>query len=626
MGGVQPVEHMSSGLPRTPKQQDDGGVFFVALKYKSTSYDVPVQQGDSVSSIYDFIQEVLDFPRENCKLICRGKVLRPDDAVEMSGLALAPGAKVMLVASSSHDISFVQNSRADPLVKGFKEEERDEQRRRKRAKAAQLSAWGTKQDLEYCFASIKAEFKYNTPTPFEAEALLKKLATDPGIIDIMTSRKFRVGILTEMNPVDAQERMAKRGTPNMDLLGYNQNQGEMIVLRLRTDSLKGFRPYHDLINTLIHELTHNVWGPHDQNFWRLYGELKAQYMKFHRFWSHGGQAVSDGSGGRFHGFDMDDNNNESGGASSGFGRVLGSSESLPTTEADRRSRATAAAEARALSKAPSFDFVGSGGAWVTICPCGQIHADGACLDGVQPVALSESPTELQEDSGDSTSADNNQLPPTSSPEVRAPEKLEAPRIAGIEVASTSDQTSESEKALVPAEQEVACRPTCSEPQPSLKETTRAGSLAVGGVQHSPGLHATENELALGAADLEALGLDGAVVWIDRFSGQLRTFCQHQRPVARSALALLLRLVSNVVERPSEAKFRRIRASNPRISAELLGAGTEAEVLIKMLGFECTMEAGERIFVLQDAAMDQARLRLGKELLESELGSMTATVH
>ena len=76
----------------------------------------------------------------------------------------------------------------------------------------------------------------------------------------------------------------------------------MIVLRLRTDSLKGFRPYHDLINTLLHELTHNVWGPHDHNFWKLYGELKAQYMKFHRFWSHGGRAVDSNAGGQFNGF------------------------------------------------------------------------------------------------------------------------------------------------------------------------------------------------------------------------------------------------------------------------------------------------------------------------------------
>merc|ERR1719267_52560 len=119
----------------------------------------------------------------------------------------------------------------------------------------------------------------------------------------MKSRNFEVGILTEMSPAEAAKRMEQKGTPGMDLLGYNQNAGEMIVLKLRTDNTKGFRPYHDLINTLIHELTHNVWGPHDHNFWKLFGELKAQYMKFHRFWSHGGQAAdSNATGQQFEGF------------------------------------------------------------------------------------------------------------------------------------------------------------------------------------------------------------------------------------------------------------------------------------------------------------------------------------
>jgi len=607
-------------LRETPEQQDDGGVFFVSLKYKSSSYDVPVQQGDSVSSIFDFVQEVLDFPRENCKLICRGKVLRPDDAVEISGTELVAGAKVMLVASSSHDISFVQNSRADPLVKGFDEEERDEQRRRKRAKAAQVSAWGTKQDLEYCFASIKAEFKYATPTPFEAEALLKKLSTDPGIIDIMTSRKFRVGILTEMSPTEAQDRMAKRGTPNVDLLGYNQNQGEMIVLRLRTDTLKGFRPYPDLINTLIHELTHNVWGPHDHNFWKLYGELKAQYMKFHRFWSHGGQSANGSSSGQFQGFAGDDTD-ESGGTSSGFGKVLGGMESLPATDADRRSRATAAAEARAVS---SFDFLGSGGAWITVCPCGQIHDDGACPEGLQPVRVSGAPTAVKEDGEDRDNTDDIKDAPTAAPEAKATEVFENPIKTGDkEEAGIGDYAAEADATPNAGEHETAPRLPQSEPEPAPEQTTATESPPA--IQPSPSLEAAQNEPALSAADLEALGLDGAALWIDRFSGQLRAFCQHGKPMTRSALELLLRLVSNVVQSPYEPKFRRIRATNPKIISGLLSVGTEAEVLIAMLGFEPTTEAGERVFLLRDAAMDQARLRLGKELLENELGSMPASV-
>merc|ERR1712048_447167 len=132
--------------------------------------------------------------------------------------------------------------------------------------------------------------------------------------------------------------MANRGTPNMDLLGYNQNNGDKIVLKLRTDNTKGFRPYHDLINTLIHEITHNVWGPHDHNFWKLFGELKAQYMKFHRFWSHGGQAAdSNATGGQFIGFGsgMDEDALE---AEGGFGQILGGVRDAAVSETERREK------------------------------------------------------------------------------------------------------------------------------------------------------------------------------------------------------------------------------------------------------------------------------------------------
>lgn len=276
-------EEQPRGLNHGVGRDDTDGVFFVSMSYKGLSYEVPVQAEDSLGSIFDFVQEALDFPREYCKLISKGKTLRPDNEELLVGEAgLSSGSKVMLVASSAKDVAYVQKSRADPLVKGFAEEERDEASRRKKMRAGGGTAWGTKQDAEYNFGSIKAEFKYSTPPPYDAEKLLQKLATDPGIIEIMKTRQFKVGVLTEMSPAEAADRMSKKGQPNMDLLGYNQNMGGMIVLKLRTDTLKGFRPYHDLINTLIHEMTHNVWGPHDNNFWKLFAELKAQYMRFHR--------------------------------------------------------------------------------------------------------------------------------------------------------------------------------------------------------------------------------------------------------------------------------------------------------------------------------------------------------
>ena len=73
---------------------------------------------------------------------------------------------------------------------------------------------------------------------------------------------------------------------------------------------------------------------------------------------------------------------------------------------------------------------------------------------------------------------------------------------------------------------------------------------------------------------------------------------------------------NVVSSPDDARFRKIRANNPRIQATLLGAGADATSLVTMLGFADTTEAGERVFLLRDAAYDAVRLRLGLELLET----------
>lgn len=64
-------------------------------------------------------------------------------------------------------------------------------------------------------------------------------------------------------------------------MGYNENYGARIYIRLRTDDLKRFRPYRELINTLLHELAHNVFGPHGTEFWTLFSSVKMTYLQCH---------------------------------------------------------------------------------------------------------------------------------------------------------------------------------------------------------------------------------------------------------------------------------------------------------------------------------------------------------
>jgi len=598
-------------MPSAAASEDDG-VFFVTLGFRGGSYEVPVQTGDRISSIFDFVLEVPemhDFPRENCKLICKGKVFRPDDIVCSDGkFKLMSGSKLMLMATSAHDLSYVRNSRADPLVKGFKEEERDEISRKKRAMAASMSAWGTKQDAKYRFRSIKSEFKFSTPSPYDAEKLLERLVTDPGIIEIMKTRQFEVGILTEMSPIEAQDRMAKKGTPGMDLLGYNQNAGEKIVLKLRTDSLKGFRPYHDLINTLIHEMTHNVWGPHDEKFWKLFGELKAQYMKFHRFWSHGGQAADSNSTGQFQGFATGAEEDE---ASSSFGHVLGGSDSVAVqgslTDAERRERAILAAEARKVTG--GIDFVNSGGKMIIVCPCGQVHNAGDC-----PMAGNADMDEDEDEDDDMEEEDMEvevetaaNHPPSNPSSIDEPAVLEAVEVAAdVEIASSAPSRGPEHV------REEVFQSSATAPQPEFEQ----------GAQPSE-----EGPLSgLTIEDLEALGLGDAASWLQSFSGKLQALSSRTaHSTAKQAIEVLLQLVRNVVSNPDDAKFRRIKADNPKIRERLLAAGPEVEKLITLLGFEPATEECGRVFVLRQAAFDSARLQMGQDLLQRQLSS-TVVAH
>ncbi|KAM9939505.1 hypothetical protein OXX80_000987 [Metschnikowia pulcherrima] len=78
--------------------------------------------------------------------------------------------------------------------------------------------------------------------------------------------KFKVGTLCEMFPK----------SPN--LLGLNVNRGQKILIRLRPPhNDRTFFPMGDLIGTFLHELTHNVHGPHDAKFYAFLDELRRKY-------------------------------------------------------------------------------------------------------------------------------------------------------------------------------------------------------------------------------------------------------------------------------------------------------------------------------------------------------------
>lgn len=142
--------------------------------------------------------------------------------------------------------------------------------------------WKKVQDeATYTFHAIEP-LKY-LPDPERSRRFLERLANDPGIKASMRKHQFSVGLLTEMNP-------AEHTTHESKTLGLNRNRGEVIELRLRTDSYDGYRDYKVIRKTLCHELSHNVWGDHDRNFWDLTKQIEQEVERNDHL--HGGNKLS----------------------------------------------------------------------------------------------------------------------------------------------------------------------------------------------------------------------------------------------------------------------------------------------------------------------------------------------
>ncbi|KAI8837947.1 WLM domain-containing protein [Chytriomyces cf. hyalinus JEL632] len=83
---------------------------------------------------------------------------------------------------------------------------------------------------------------------------------------LMTKRAWVLPLLREFVP------------DNANLLGVNVNRGQEIRLRLRpSHSLDTFYDLDFVLGTMLHELTHNIRGPHDAEFYRNLDMLSKEH-------------------------------------------------------------------------------------------------------------------------------------------------------------------------------------------------------------------------------------------------------------------------------------------------------------------------------------------------------------
>lgn len=278
----------------------------------------------TISDLSEAVAEDLFIPPSNQKfMISKLGLLKPpfkDPSLQLSSIA---DKKITLMGSTAAEASSIAQASSDAAR--FVNRVRPVQK----VKAYKTRDWKKEQEeAQYTFTTLRP-LPY-LPNPARSLQFLQRLKDDAGIKAAMRKHKFTVPLLTEMNPVE-HTQSNHEGTTRT--LGLNRNQGEVIELRLRTDAYDGYRDYKTIRKTLCHELAHNVWGPHDRNFWDLCKQIEKEVEGAD--WRSGGHSLGDDE---YYGEEVDDHGGWIGGEFVLGAGSAGGAESVGSTSSQGMSR------------------------------------------------------------------------------------------------------------------------------------------------------------------------------------------------------------------------------------------------------------------------------------------------
>lgn len=248
----------------------------ITLHHHGDKHTFAFAQDATISNLSERVVSELSIPAANQKFLVSSKIGLQKPPFKNPDLALAElaGKKVTLMGSTSAEVSILNASisaasaprRPGPIKAATPARNRDYKR--------------IQDEAQYTFHTLRP-LPY-LPNSDRSLRFLERLRDDAGIKAAMRTHKFSVPLLTEMDP-------AMHTTHESRTLGLNRNQGEVIELRLRTDAYDGYRDYKTIRKTLCHELAHNVWGPHDRNFWNLCKQIEREVDRDD--WKSGGRSV-----------------------------------------------------------------------------------------------------------------------------------------------------------------------------------------------------------------------------------------------------------------------------------------------------------------------------------------------
>jgi hypothetical protein len=248
------------------------------IHFRGTPHTVDVPEDWTLSDLADMVSETYAIPSSKQKYMITpkgGTYKHPFPSLPVGDLS---SKKIVLLGTPEKEIADLQQSIHTAQLEFSR---RRIARGTKAPTVHRRTDWKTaSEEAQYTFHVIRP-LTY-LPNPERSQRFLQRLANDPGIKASMRKHKFSVGLLTEMDP-------AMHTTHESRTLGLNRNRGEAIELRLRTDAYDGYRDYKTIRKTLCHELSHNVWGEHDRNFWNLTKEIEKEVER--NDWSRGGHSL-----------------------------------------------------------------------------------------------------------------------------------------------------------------------------------------------------------------------------------------------------------------------------------------------------------------------------------------------
>lgn len=252
----------------------------LSIKHGSNNHSFTFPSSATLTDLSGHIESALSIPVTNQKLLISPKpgLLKPPFSAHVL-LSTIATRKITLLGSTAAQIESLNSSIASSKAQTGR---RTYTGPIKPAAPARTRDWKSLHDeTTYTFLQLRP-LPY-LPRPERSLQYLERLRDDAGIKYTMRKHQWSVPLLTEMNP-------AEHTTHESKTLGLNRNGGEVIELRLRTDSYDGYRDYKTIRKTLCHELAHNVFGEHDRNFWNLCHEIEKEVDTGD--WKSGGHALS----------------------------------------------------------------------------------------------------------------------------------------------------------------------------------------------------------------------------------------------------------------------------------------------------------------------------------------------